>query len=114
MNTQALKTVRRLFNVDYVPKAQNRHNQRAWVRSVRILGDRWRNSIYAGVILAQIGEFSFVLAAVGHKNDLINEYGYQVSVAVIALSLLISPTLISVTRRLQLRRRPQNGDISTS
>lgn len=41
MNTQALKTVRRLFNVDYVPKSQNRHNQRAWVRSVRILGDRW-------------------------------------------------------------------------
>ena len=41
MNTQALKAVRRLFNVDYVPKAQNRHNQRAWVRSVRILGDRW-------------------------------------------------------------------------
>jgi hypothetical protein len=41
MKTQALKTVRRLFNVDYVPKAQNRHNQRAWVRSVRSLGDRW-------------------------------------------------------------------------
>lgn len=41
MNTLALKTVRRLFNVDYVPKEQNRHNQRAWVRSVRILGDRW-------------------------------------------------------------------------
>ena len=41
MNTQALKTVRRLFNVDYVSKEQNRHNQRAWVRSVRILGDRW-------------------------------------------------------------------------
>ena len=41
MNTQALKTVRRLFNVDYIPKTQNRHNQRAWVRSVRILGDRW-------------------------------------------------------------------------
>ena len=41
MNTQVLKTVRRLFNVDYVPKAQNRHNQRAWVRSVRSLGDKW-------------------------------------------------------------------------
>jgi hypothetical protein len=41
MNTQALKTVRRLFNVDYVSKEQNRHNQRAWVRSVRFLGDRW-------------------------------------------------------------------------
>jgi len=41
MKTQALKTVRRLFNVDYVPKAQNRHNQRAWVRSIRSLGERW-------------------------------------------------------------------------
>jgi len=42
MNTEALKKVRKLFNVDYVPAHQNRHNQRAWVRrSVRILGDRW-------------------------------------------------------------------------
>ena len=41
MNTQALKTVRRLFNVDYIPREQNRHNQRAWVRSVRSLGSRW-------------------------------------------------------------------------
>ena len=41
MKTEALKKVRKLFNVDYVPAHQNRHNQRAWVRSVRILGDRW-------------------------------------------------------------------------
>ena len=41
MKTQALKTVRRLFNVDYVSREQNRHNQRAWVRSVRFLGDKW-------------------------------------------------------------------------
>ena len=41
MNTRALKTVRRLFNVDYIPREQNRHNQRAWVRSVRSLGSRW-------------------------------------------------------------------------
>jgi CPA2 family monovalent cation:H+ antiporter-2 len=72
----------------------------------RILGDSLRNSIYAGVILAQIGEFSFVLAAVGYQSKLISEYGYQVSVAVIALSLLLSPTLISITRRVQRRLRP--------
>lgn len=41
MKTQALKTVRRLFNVDYVSREQNRHNQRSWVRSVRFLGDKW-------------------------------------------------------------------------
>jgi len=39
--TESLKTVRRLFNVDYIPAHQNRHNQRAWVRSVRLLGDKW-------------------------------------------------------------------------
>ncbi len=71
-----------------------------------MMGDSWRNSIYAGVILAQIGEFSFVLAAVGRTGDIISEYGYQISVAVIALSLLLSPTLISITRRLQKRFRP--------
>ena len=41
MNTEALKKVRKLFNVDYVPAHQNRHNQRACVRSVRSLGDKW-------------------------------------------------------------------------
>jgi hypothetical protein len=41
MKTEALKKVRKLFNVDYVPVHQNRHNQRAWVRSVRLLGSNW-------------------------------------------------------------------------
>jgi len=41
MKTEALKKVRKLFNVDYIPAHQNRHNQRAWVRSVRSLGSRW-------------------------------------------------------------------------
>lgn len=41
MNTQVLRNVRKLFNVDYVPRHVNRHNQRQWVRSIRNLGDRW-------------------------------------------------------------------------
>ena len=41
MNTCFLKKVRTLWNVDYVPKEQNRHNQLQWVRSVRMLGDKW-------------------------------------------------------------------------
>ena len=31
----------RLYNNDMVPKYINRANQRAWLRSVRFLGDRW-------------------------------------------------------------------------
>ncbi len=31
----------RLYNYDLAPKAINRANQRAWLRSVALLGDRW-------------------------------------------------------------------------
>jgi hypothetical protein len=41
MKTKALKLVRELFAVDYVPQHTQRHNQRQWVKSVRRLGDRW-------------------------------------------------------------------------
>ena len=41
MNTKMLKMARRLWNVDYLPKDINRANARKWVRSVRILGDKW-------------------------------------------------------------------------
>ena len=41
MKTRALRMVRELFAVDYVPRHTQRHNQRQWVKSVRQLGDRW-------------------------------------------------------------------------
>jgi hypothetical protein len=41
MNTRMLKHARALWNVDYVPRETNRANQRKWVHSVRLLGDKW-------------------------------------------------------------------------
>jgi hypothetical protein len=41
MKTHILIRVRRHFNSDLVPAHINRRNQRAWVRAVRMLGDRW-------------------------------------------------------------------------
>ena len=61
---------------------------------LRLLGYSWRQGFYAGAVLAQIGEFSFVLAAVGHQTGLITTNGYQLVLAVIALSLLVSPLWI--------------------
>ena len=59
----------------------------------------WKKSLYAGVLLSQIGEFSFVLAAVGHQASIINEYGYQLALCVISLSLLTSPIWISMSNK---------------
>lgn len=41
MNIEQLKRVRRLYNVEYVPREINRANQRKWVAAVRMLGDKW-------------------------------------------------------------------------
>ncbi len=65
---------------------------------LRLLGYSWRESLYAGAMLGQIGEFSFVLAAVGLSNNIISATAYQFTITVIALSLLLSPFWISAAR----------------
>jgi CPA2 family monovalent cation:H+ antiporter-2 len=56
--------------------------------------------LIAGALLAQIGEFSFVLAAVGISSHTITEYGYQLVISTIAVSLLFSPAWIMLMRRM--------------
>ena len=41
MNITLLTKVRQLFNVEYVPKSINRHNQKQYIKSIRFLGDKW-------------------------------------------------------------------------
>jgi len=67
------------------------------------LGDPWRYSFYAGAHLAQIGEFSFVLAAVGVQSKLITSFEYQLVIAVISATLLLSPAWIGLIGRAQRR-----------
>lgn len=40
-NSQLRQQARRMFNSELVPDHINRINQRKWVRSVLILGDKW-------------------------------------------------------------------------
>ena len=67
---------------------------------LRALGDAWRDCFYAAALLAQIGELSFVLAAVGYNAGMIGEYGYQLTIVTIALSLTLSPMWIMVIKAL--------------
>lgn len=72
---------------------------------IRLLGDSWPDSLYSGALLSQIGEFSFVLAAVGMQSNLITGYGYQLTVTVIALSLMMSPAWIAISRKLLYKKQ---------
>jgi CPA2 family monovalent cation:H+ antiporter-2 len=67
---------------------------------LKLLGNNWQVSLYSGALLSQIGEFSFVLASVGLQVGLINNFGYQATIALIALSLLASPIWIQLSKRL--------------
>lgn len=66
---------------------------------LRLLGTSWRESIYGGALLSQIGEFSFVLAAVGLNAEIIEKATYDLTIAVIFLTLLVSPVWIMPFRR---------------
>lgn len=69
------------------------------VAILHFVGEPWERAFPAGLIMAQIGEFSFVLATVGFTNGLIDGAGYKLAMAVIAMSLLISPFWMASVRR---------------
>ncbi len=67
---------------------------------LRWLGEPWERSFHSGVVIGQVGEFSFILAALGLSVHVITNDGYRLMIAVIALSLLISPMWLIIARRL--------------
>lgn len=59
--------------------------------TIKLLGRTWKSSIYSGALLSQVGEFSFMLATVGLQAAIINDFSYQFTISIIALSLIVSP-----------------------
>ena len=72
---------------------------------IRLLGDSWRDSIYSGALLAQVGEFGFVLASVGFHSNMISDYGYQLTITVVAITLILSPALIAGVKMMLYRKQ---------
>jgi len=59
----------------------------------------WEESLYGGALLAQIGEFSFVLGELGFKSGVITSYGHQLITLIIACTLLVSPGWIILCKK---------------
>ena len=59
-----------------------------------------RTSLMVGFGLAQIGEFSFILAQSGIEYELISENNYQVFLAVSILTMAVAPFMIANASRL--------------
>jgi monovalent cation:H+ antiporter-2, CPA2 family len=59
------------------------------------LGNSPRVSMLAGMALAQIGEFSFVLAETALKQRVIDQEIFQAMLAIIVVTMIVTPAMIS-------------------
>tara|TARA_B100000427_G_scaffold296946_2_gene276986 strand:- start:889 stop:2454 length:1566 start_codon:yes stop_codon:yes gene_type:complete len=72
---------------------------------LRALGQPWDRSFMAGTMLAQIGEFSFLLSVVGVSAGVLNADDSRLVVSVTVMSLALSPLWVVTARRIQALAR---------
>lgn len=65
-----------------------------------ILGHTFRGTVIVGLALAQVGEFSFILAKIGHSAEIIPSYYYQLFLAVAVITMAFTPFMMRLSRPL--------------
>lgn len=67
---------------------------------LHFLKQSWDQAFIAGLVLAQMGEFGFLLTTVGYQAKLIDAEGSKLIISLTALSLAFSPFWMATARRL--------------
>ncbi len=67
---------------------------------LKIYGVSWKDAIFGGALLGQIGELSFLLCLSALNAGILSRYGYDFTLALISLSLAISPLWIIGTEQI--------------
>ncbi len=70
---------------------------------LRVFGSPWKEAALGGALLAQIGEMSFLVCFTAYNSSIITEFGYNIGICLISLTLLFSPLWIVMTERLILK-----------
>ena len=73
----------------------------AGMLAVKVMKLDWKTAIAVGVSIAQIGEFSFVLAQSGLKYELISENNYQIFLAVSIILMSLTPFIVTGSDKVQ-------------
>lgn len=82
-----------------------------------ISGQSFKSSVQTGMSLAQIGEFSFIIATLGVTLKVTSDFLYPIAVAVSALTTFTTPYLIKLSDRFAIwleKRLPEGIKISLS
>jgi len=59
-----------------------------------------RIAIITGVLIAQIGEYGFVFALVGIEGGLLDEFTYQIFLAVTVMTIILNPILLQIANKI--------------
>ncbi len=65
---------------------------------LKLLGRSWQESFYAGALLSQLGEFTFVMAAIAFNLKIIGDYSYNIVILIVFLTMLFTPLWIFLSR----------------
>ncbi len=67
----------------------------AGILAVKVMKLEWKTALAVGFSIAQIGEFSFVLAQSGLEYELISDNNYQIFLAVSIILMSLTPFIVS-------------------
>jgi len=70
---------------------------------VVVLGGGYRTALTSGAALAQIGEFSFILASLGMSLELLPTEGYNLILAAALVSITLNPLMFRLIDPLEAR-----------
>ena len=79
----------------------------------RLFGYRGRTALFIGVGLAQIGEFSFILAQAGMDSGIIPDHSYSLIISSTVITMLMTPLMVALVSVVypRLAKAPTKGKI---
>jgi CPA2 family monovalent cation:H+ antiporter-2 len=76
----------------------------------RMLGLPWRSALILGATIAQVGEFSFLIAEQALGLGLVDARGYNLVLATAVLSIVLTPPLVTAAAALATRIEHRAGE----
>ncbi|MCU7547883.1 cation:proton antiporter [Chitinophagaceae bacterium LB-8] len=76
----------------------------------RLMKFSWRDSMYAGTLLSQTGEFGLLACSLAHQLNIIDYNFFKSSLAVIGLSLLLSSIWMTILKDIVYVKNLVNSD----
>ncbi|WP_420725852.1 cation:proton antiporter [Hwanghaeella sp. LZ110] len=79
---------------------------------LRLQGQSWQTAFSVSLVIGQLGEFSFVMAALASSVAVISDEIHKMIVALTVISLIVSPFMFDLNRRIKHRAASRISSLS--